>query len=58
MNFIIGICLVLQGPDVQSEHCILYNESDEVSLVPMPNAECYVNGVIVNSQVTLSQGQF
>lgn len=41
---------------IKDEHCIFQNESDTVTLVPLPGAEVYVNGRQLEDPTEISSG--
>ncbi|ELU15077.1 hypothetical protein CAPTEDRAFT_197257 [Capitella teleta] len=46
----------LQGPEIIAEHCMIENEGTVVTLVPLQDALCMVNGYSVTDPLRLSQG--
>ncbi len=48
---------VLQGEDVADEHCVIEHEGGTVTLLPLRDAPCTVNGQQVSDPVKLTQGQ-
>ncbi|KAG7512172.1 kinesin KIF16B [Solea senegalensis] len=48
--------IVLHGPGLLSEHCVLENHADAVTLIPQDGALCSVNGSVVTSPCQLTQG--
>jgi kinesin family protein 16B len=47
--------IVLRGPGIEAEHCILESIEGSVTLQPIAE-ECYVNGNLLKKSVRLSQG--
>ena len=47
---------VLQGEDVHDEHCIIEHHGGTVTLIPLGNALCTVNGQQRHDPVKLTQG--
>ncbi|KAK7930392.1 hypothetical protein WMY93_006787 [Mugilogobius chulae] len=48
--------LFLHGLDLESEHCVFENHSGTVTLLPLNQAQCSVNGVTVKQPAMLTQG--
>nr|XP_047133300.1 kinesin-like protein KIF16B isoform X1 [Hydra vulgaris] len=48
--------IVVSGPDIQGEQCIIENNDGFVVLDPFPTAICSVNGEIVSKRTRLQQG--
>ncbi|KAJ8246163.1 hypothetical protein GJAV_G00264410 [Gymnothorax javanicus] len=48
--------IVLHGLDLESEHCVFENVNGTVTLVPLSEAQCSVNGVQVTEPCQLNQG--
>ncbi|KAK7582634.1 hypothetical protein V9T40_014079 [Parthenolecanium corni] len=48
--------IILSGLGIQGEHCIITIEEDGLFMEPMPNARCYINGVVINSKALLKHG--
>lgn len=48
--------IVLHGLDLESEHCIFENQNSTVTLVPLNQAQCSVNGMQVTEPCQLNQG--
>ncbi|KAL2086530.1 hypothetical protein ACEWY4_017589 [Coilia grayii] len=48
--------IVLHGLDLESEHCLFENQSGMVTLVPLSQAQCSVNGMQVTGPCQLNQG--
>nr|XP_006811532.1 PREDICTED: uncharacterized protein LOC102808319 [Saccoglossus kowalevskii] len=48
--------IVLRGPALDDEHCIIVNDNGVVTLFPRANSLCAVNGNDVNSPTKLAQG--
>ena len=51
----IFVLLVLRGPGIESEHCLLESIEGTVTLHPIA-VECSVNGKTVTKPLRLSQG--
>jgi len=49
--------IVLRGPGIASEHCVLKYVDNSVHLLPHYQAQCSVNGVDVSEPVILTQGK-
>lgn len=49
--------LVLHGPGLLSEHCVLENHAGTVTLIPQDGALCSVNGSVVTKPCQLTQGK-
>ncbi len=49
--------LVLDGPNIHPEHCMIRHGGDGVILHPNPEAEITVNNRLVSRPVKLSQGR-
>ena len=47
---------VLQGPSVNEEHCVIEHMDGQVTLIPINDALCTVNGTIVEDPIRLTQG--
>lgn len=53
-----GFSTVLnRSADVEREHAVIMNKNDVVTLYPMADALCTVNGVDVHEPVQLKQGK-
>ncbi|KAF0027320.1 hypothetical protein F2P81_020061 [Scophthalmus maximus] len=48
--------IVLHGPGLLGEHCVLENRGGAVTLIPQDGALCSVNGSVVTSPYQLTQG--
>ncbi|MBN3298323.1 KI16B protein, partial [Amia calva] len=48
--------IVLHGLDLESEHCVFENLSGTVTLIPLNEAQCSVNGVQIMEPSQLNQG--
>ncbi|XP_034408746.1 uncharacterized protein kif16bb [Cyclopterus lumpus] len=48
--------IVLHGPGLLSEHCVLENRAGTVTLIPQDGALCSVNGSLVTDPCQLTQG--
>ncbi|XP_030635748.1 kinesin-like protein KIF16B [Chanos chanos] len=48
--------IVLHGLDLESEHCLFENQNGTVTLIPLNEAQCSVNGVQVTEPCQLNQG--
>ncbi|XP_018522543.1 LOW QUALITY PROTEIN: uncharacterized protein kif16bb [Lates calcarifer] len=48
--------IVLCGPGLLSEHCVLENRAGTVTLIPQDGALCSVNGSVVTNPCQLTQG--
>ncbi|XP_031418441.1 kinesin-like protein KIF16B isoform X3 [Clupea harengus] len=48
--------IVLHGLDLESEHCLFENQNGTVTLVPLNQAQCSVNGMQVTEPCQLNQG--
>ncbi|XP_030052209.1 LOW QUALITY PROTEIN: kinesin-like protein KIF16B [Microcaecilia unicolor] len=48
--------IVLHGLDLESEHCIFENVNGTVTLIPLNEAQCSVNGVQMAEAAQLNQG--
>lgn len=46
----------LSGSKISAEHCIFENRNGIVTLIPLKNSPCYVNGLKVDSPVVLKTG--
>lgn len=56
MCYLISLCLVLHGLDLESEHCIFENLNGTVNLIPLNGAQCSVNGIQITEPTHLNQG--
>ena len=54
--FTITLILVISGPNVLDEHCIIENQDGYVVLYPFTDAACTVNGMPVRKKTKLQQG--
>ena len=50
--------LVISGPSILDEHCIIENNDGFVLLEPFPDATCSVNGTALRKRVRLQQGKY
>ncbi|XP_063774595.1 kinesin-like protein KIF16B isoform X2 [Pseudophryne corroboree] len=48
--------IVLHGLDLESEHCIFENLNGTVTLIPLNEAQCSVNGIQIIESTQLNQG--
>ncbi|XP_028297906.1 kinesin-like protein KIF16B isoform X2 [Gouania willdenowi] len=48
--------IILHGVALQSEHCMFDNRGGTVTLVPLGQAQCSVNGALLREPATLTQG--
>ncbi|KAM4771717.1 kinesin-like protein KIF16B [Rhinophrynus dorsalis] len=48
--------IVLHGLDLESEHCIFENLNGTVTLIPLNDAQCSVNGIRILESTPLNQG--
>ncbi|XP_078673462.1 uncharacterized protein LOC144912288 isoform X3 [Branchiostoma floridae x Branchiostoma belcheri] len=48
--------IVLDGPFMEKEHCVIRNENNTVFLHPVNNAVCAVNGMDITTPIRLKQG--
>ncbi|XP_005996925.1 kinesin-like protein KIF16B isoform X2 [Latimeria chalumnae] len=48
--------IVLHGLDLESEHCIFENLNGTVTLIPLNEAQCSVNGIQIKEPTQLNQG--
>ncbi|XP_008320466.1 kinesin-like protein KIF16B isoform X4 [Cynoglossus semilaevis] len=48
--------IVLQGPELLGEHCVVENCAGAVTLIPQDGALCSVNGSVVTDRCQLTQG--
>ncbi|XP_078505703.1 kinesin-like protein KIF16B isoform X1 [Lissotriton helveticus] len=48
--------IVLHGLDLESEHCIFENLDGQVTLIPLNEAQCSVNGIPIVESANLNQG--
>lgn len=49
--------VVLNGPGVLREHCVLENLAGTVTLIPQEGALCSVNGSVLTGPCQLTQGK-
>ncbi len=47
---------VLHGLGLESEHCLIENQNGTVTLIPLNDAQCSVNGVQITEPCSLNQG--
>lgn len=50
--------VVLHGPELLGEHCVLENSAGAVTLFPQDGALCSVNGSVVTDPCQLTQGKY
>lgn len=55
--FIFNCIVVLHGPGLLGEHCVLENRAGTVTLIPQDGALCSVNGSVVTDPCQLTQGK-
>ncbi len=48
---------VLHGLGLESEHCLIENQNGTVTLIPLNDAQCSVNGVQITEPCSLNQGR-
>ncbi|GCB61092.1 hypothetical protein scyTo_0011250, partial [Scyliorhinus torazame] len=48
--------IVLQGPWVETEHCVIHNDNGVVTLEPIGGSQCTVNELDITHSCRLSQG--
>ncbi|XP_057188139.1 kinesin-like protein KIF16B isoform X2 [Triplophysa rosa] len=48
--------IILHGMGLESEHCLIENQNGRVTLIPLNDAQCSVNGVQVTEPCQLNQG--
>lgn len=48
--------IILHGLGLESEHCLIENQNGRVTLIPLNDAQCSVNGVQVTEPCQLNQG--
>ncbi|XP_076464871.1 uncharacterized protein LOC143296707 isoform X2 [Babylonia areolata] len=48
--------IVLQGPGLQAEHCVIKHQDGQVTLHARHGAQCSLNGVMLNQPTALTQG--
>ncbi|XP_067297024.1 kinesin-like protein KIF16B isoform X4 [Pseudorasbora parva] len=48
--------IILHGLGLESEHCLIENRNGTVTLIPLNNAQCSVNGVQIIEPCQLNQG--
>lgn len=48
---------VIAGVDVERYHCCIENNEGEVTLYPVDDALCAVNGMVVDEPTKLTQGR-
>ncbi|XP_056621365.1 kinesin-like protein KIF16B isoform X4 [Triplophysa dalaica] len=48
--------IILHGMGLESEHCLIENQIGRVTLIPLNDAQCSVNGVQVTEPCQLNQG--
>ena len=47
---------VIAGEEVESQHCVIENNENSVTLTPNEDALCCVNGNVVSESTKLTQG--
>lgn len=55
--FIFNCIVVLHGPGLLGEHCVLENRAGTVTLIPQDGALCLVNGSVVTDACQLTRGK-
>uniref|UniRef100_A0A671RQE0 Kinesin-like protein KIF16B n=1 Tax=Sinocyclocheilus anshuiensis TaxID=1608454 RepID=A0A671RQE0_9TELE len=48
--------IILHGLGLESEHCMIENQNGAVTLIPLNDAQCSVNGVQITEPCPLNQG--
>uniref|UniRef100_A0A672K000 Kinesin-like protein KIF16B n=1 Tax=Sinocyclocheilus grahami TaxID=75366 RepID=A0A672K000_SINGR len=48
--------IILHGLGLESEHCLIENQNGAVTLIPLNDAQCSVNGVQITEPCPLNQG--
>ncbi|KAL3874464.1 hypothetical protein ACJMK2_037473 [Sinanodonta woodiana] len=48
--------IVIDREEIEREHCVIENNNGEVTLHPISNAQCRINGSIVTEPTKLTQG--
>ncbi|KAK7165812.1 hypothetical protein R3I93_005786 [Phoxinus phoxinus] len=48
--------IILHGLGLESEHCLIENRNGTVTLIPLNDAQCSVNGVQITENCQLNQG--
>uniref|UniRef100_A0A671SCY1 Kinesin-like protein KIF16B n=1 Tax=Sinocyclocheilus anshuiensis TaxID=1608454 RepID=A0A671SCY1_9TELE len=48
--------IILHGLGLESEHCLIENQNGTVTLIPLNDAQCSVNGVQITEPCQLNQG--
>uniref|UniRef100_A0A8C1N452 Kinesin-like protein KIF16B n=1 Tax=Cyprinus carpio TaxID=7962 RepID=A0A8C1N452_CYPCA len=48
--------IILHGLGLESEHCLIENQNGTVTLIPLNDAQCSVNGVQITEPCPLNQG--
>ena len=51
------LCTVIAGQEVEKEHCVIENANSTVTLIPLENSACFVNGNLVKEPSKLTQGE-
>ena len=46
----------LQGSQIMSQHCVFENRNSKVTLIPLNNSNCYVNGIKIGKVLELKTG--
>ena len=49
--------IVLCGPGLLGEHCVLENRAGSVTLIPQDGAQCSVNGSLLTGPCQLTHGE-
>ena len=47
---------MIAGEEVESQHCVIENNDNSVTLTPNEDALCCVNGNVVSESTKLTQG--
>ncbi|XP_076312392.1 kinesin-like protein 98A isoform X1 [Tachypleus tridentatus] len=48
--------IVLNGVEVEDQHCIIELENGKATLIPLEKAQCFVNNIAIDSPTKLSHG--
>ncbi|KAK3596008.1 hypothetical protein CHS0354_032527 [Potamilus streckersoni] len=48
--------IVITREEIEKEHCVIENNNGDVTLYPINNAQCHINGSIVTEPTKLTQG--
>ncbi len=54
--FSLFLFAVLHGLGLESEHCLIENQNGTVTLIPLNDSQCSVNGVQITEPCPLNQG--